>query len=332
MIRAWSGVIALICILGLGCSSSWAFDLPKPKKDSKKDDTNKEDPNAAYAAESEETLKIVEPLIEKALSAYNKDDSKTFYADYAKSMAGIATDQSFKALYGGYKDQFGNYVSKKIVKARCSLKKTTPGLVSYDAEFEKNKAVRIDVNYLPEDGVLKLMQVQFNAAAGGQPAANRNKGPAAPAAGAAMDVKMPKSIWDKVNGNYKAGDFVEQEYPSNPGLKIRKEVLEAGDHFIVVNTKMTMNGATTETKAKWVFTEPDPEKVQGDKKVETKEAPDTVKIAGKELAATRYESYIDGALTGKSWMCKDIPIDGIAKCEGADGKTTLLTVDFGRGK
>jgi len=331
MSRAWAGVIALICVLGLGCSSSWAFDLPKPKKD--KDSSNKDDPNAAYAAESEETLKIVEPLIEKALNAYNKDDSKAFFADYAKSMAAIATDQTFKTLYGGYKDRFGNYVSKKIVRARCSLKKTTPGLVSYDAEFEKNKAVRIDVNYTPDGDTLKLMQVQFNAADGTQPAANQNRGPASPAPGAVMEAKMPKSMWDKVNGNFKTGDFVEQEIPSNPGMKMRKEVIEAGDHFIVVNTKVIMNGNTTaETKAKWVFTEPDTGKVQSDKKIETKEASDTVKVAGKELSATRYESYIDGALTGKSWMSKDIPIDGIAKCEGADGKTTLLTVDFGRGK
>ena len=155
MIRAWSGVIALICILGLGCSPAWAFDLPKPKKD---------DPNAAYAKESEETLKIVEPLIEKALSAYNKDDSTTFYADFAKSMASIATDQTFKALYGGYKDPSATMSRRRSSKRAARLRKLRqpPGLASYDAEFEKNKAVKLTINYTPEDDTLKLMQVQFN--------------------------------------------------------------------------------------------------------------------------------------------------------------------------
>ena len=54
-------------------------------------------------------------------------------------------------------------------------------------------------------------------------------------------------------------------------MKCKKRVLETGDHFIVVNTKMTLNGNTTNMKQKWMFTKPDPEKVQGNKKVEVKE-------------------------------------------------------------
>lgn len=148
-----------------------------------------------------------------------------------------------------------------------------------------------------------------------------------------MEIKMPKSTWDKKSGDYKAGDFVEQEFPATPGMKMRKEILEVGDHFIVISTKTIVSGHTMEQKAKWLFTEADPDKtVLSDKKIETKEAADTVKVGDKELSATRYEAYIDGKFTGKSWISKEIPIDGLAKAEGPDGKATLVTTSFGRGK
>ena len=139
-------VLALCCLCGLMAMSASAADAAKPK------------------SIEDAVVKAVDPLVEKALTAYNAGDWKAFFADYAKSMAAIANEQTYKALYGRYMETFGKYVSRTLVAERSSGKPDVPGLLSYDAEFEKNKKVRIDVNYLPEEGALKLMQVQFNAA------------------------------------------------------------------------------------------------------------------------------------------------------------------------
>jgi hypothetical protein len=35
-------------------------------------------------------------------------------------------------------------------------------LVVYQAEFEKNKKVKISVNFMKEEGVYRVVQIQFN--------------------------------------------------------------------------------------------------------------------------------------------------------------------------
>src|SRR5688500_660573 len=81
------------------------IDVPRPKKEKKKEEKKEEttakkeaNPNDQYAKTTEEVLKEAEPLVDRALAAYNKDDSKAFFADYAKSMAGIANDQTYQVL------------------------------------------------------------------------------------------------------------------------------------------------------------------------------------------------------------------------------------------
>ncbi|HNV72102.1 MAG TPA: hypothetical protein PKO06_20515 [Candidatus Ozemobacteraceae bacterium] len=111
----------------------------------------------------EATFKTVDAMIEKALTAYNAQDPKAFYADFAKMMAAICTDQAFETLYKTtYMTTYGKYKSRTY-KADASTLAEGTGLFTYEAEFEKGKAL-IQVNITKEENALKIMQLAFSPA------------------------------------------------------------------------------------------------------------------------------------------------------------------------
>jgi hypothetical protein len=105
--------------------------------------------------------KPLEAIIDKALAGYNAGNHAVFYADYAKMMSSIATEPVFKMMYKDqYFTSYGKYVSRTPIKAETVLLGDSPLLV-YAAEFEKNKKVKISVNFTKEGGAFKIMQIQF---------------------------------------------------------------------------------------------------------------------------------------------------------------------------
>ena len=105
--------------------------------------------------------KPLEAMLDKALAAYNAGDSKAFYADYAKMMASVATDQAYDMMFRSiYMKTHGKYVSRKLLKAESSVFEDTP-LMVFESVFEKTKKVKISVNFMKEDGVYRIMQMQF---------------------------------------------------------------------------------------------------------------------------------------------------------------------------
>ncbi|MCZ7646361.1 MAG: hypothetical protein M5U26_13930 [Planctomycetota bacterium] len=114
------------------------------------------------AAEGEELLKQLEPTVDKMLKAYNDEDHKTFNAEYAKMMAAVATEQTFKNIFiNMYKKDFGNYASKELIKDQTVLQGEMPLLV-FQCKFEKNEKVKVSVNFTTEEGALKVMQIRFD--------------------------------------------------------------------------------------------------------------------------------------------------------------------------
>jgi hypothetical protein len=117
--------------------------------------------SSAARAETPVDPKPLEAMLDKALAGYNAGNHTAFYADYAKSMAGIATEAVFNSMYRGmYLPTYGKYISRTPIKAETVLLGDLPLLV-YSAEFEKNKKVKISVNFTKEDGAFKIMQIQF---------------------------------------------------------------------------------------------------------------------------------------------------------------------------
>jgi hypothetical protein len=100
--------------------------------------------------------------LEKLLDAYNKDDVKTFFSDWAKAAEAIATPETYNALYKlNGKDVVGDYVPKSLkLRKETSVFDGPVIAVFFDAEFTKEKSGEVAANFLFEDGAYKILQVQ----------------------------------------------------------------------------------------------------------------------------------------------------------------------------
>jgi len=151
-----------VLMFGLLCFALpvvWAQDTPLAASA-----TGAVEPGNSEPAKGGDAIANADAMLEKALVAYNKQDPKAFYADFAQSMAAIATEQAFQALYVGmYMKDFGQYKSRELLKDKCVVPAdSTVGLLQYKAVFEKNEKMTIAVNIVKEGDAWKLMQVQFN--------------------------------------------------------------------------------------------------------------------------------------------------------------------------
>ena len=116
------------------------------------------------AAEEEKIdVKVLEKNLDRALQAYNNDDHKKFWAEFAKTVDALKTKETYDALYtNGYKPMYGKLVKRgEMIKDKSALEGPV-GLVRYLAEFEKNKKVEIDVNWEKEGKEVKFIQIQIN--------------------------------------------------------------------------------------------------------------------------------------------------------------------------
>ena len=114
------------------------------------------------SAESAADPKQLDAIVDKALQAYNANDAKAFFADYAKSVESIATPQTFDSMYRGlYFTQHGKYLSRKMNNSASVL--TGDFLVViYDPVFEKTKKVKLALNFAKEGTSYKIVQMQFD--------------------------------------------------------------------------------------------------------------------------------------------------------------------------
>lgn len=147
------------------------------------------------------------------------------------------------------------------------------------------------------------------------------------------EVKVPKSLWDKTPyKDAKVGDWAE--YEAVGGVMMRKEVTEAGDHFVTIATTTVISGMKFPAGAvKMVFSEPDPAgttetKTSDGSEVKTSEV--KVKVGDKEITATLTEVVKDGKTVAKSWTSKEVPMDGLVRAEGPDGNAAMVLKAFGR--
>jgi hypothetical protein len=149
-----------------------------------------------------------------------------------------------------------------------------------------------------------------------------------------QEVHVPKSSWDKFGrGDAKAGDFVEYEMTAAPGMKMRQEIKEVGDHTMTVESAMTMSGtAMPKQTMKMIYDGPDVEGKDPKTNVEMKMADEKVTVKKGSFDATRVEAYMNGALLSKSWITKEVPVTGLVKTQDKDGKDTMVLTDFGKGK
>jgi hypothetical protein len=115
------------------------------------------------AGEDPIDLKALEKSVDKALKAYNEGDSKAFWADFSATVNALKTKEAFDAIYtNGYKKLYGDFVKRGDLVKDKSVLEGEIGLVRYKAEFDKDKKLEIDVNWIKEDKKIKFMQIQIN--------------------------------------------------------------------------------------------------------------------------------------------------------------------------
>ncbi|MCW8131717.1 MAG: hypothetical protein KIS92_15330 [Planctomycetota bacterium] len=137
------------------------------------------------------------------------------------------------------------------------------------------------------------------------------------AAGSISEMSIGDEAW-AVYKAFKPGTFVEYSMPEQEGMKMRYEVTEVGENFIVINTITSSPQFKSEAKIKYVHNT----------------ATEKVSAAGKEFNATRSDTKAEGKVVARSWTSKEIPqlAGGLVKTEGPDGKTTMILSSYGEGK
>ncbi len=118
---------------------------------------------AAAADEEKIDVKALEKSLNNALKAYNDDDHKKFWAEFAKAADALKTKETYDALYtNGYKKLFGKLVKRGDMIKDKSVLTGDIGLVRYLAEFDKDKKVEIDANWTKEGKGIKFIQILIN--------------------------------------------------------------------------------------------------------------------------------------------------------------------------
>jgi hypothetical protein len=119
--------------------------------------------NVAAAAADEIDLKAFEKSVDKALKAYNAGDHKDFWAEFSKTVDALKTKETFDLLYtNGYKTTYGKLVKRGDLMKDKSVLTGDIGLARYTAEFEKDKKVEIDINWVRDGNDIKFQQIQIN--------------------------------------------------------------------------------------------------------------------------------------------------------------------------
>ena len=117
----------------------------------------------ALAASVQDNFKTLDPLVGKAMEAYNSNNWKAFYANWADQVKGICTEQAFTGLYQGvYRKQYGTFKGRKLVEAKSNFTDAI-GLLVYNADFSSKKAT-LSVNFFSEGGKFKIQQIRIDPA------------------------------------------------------------------------------------------------------------------------------------------------------------------------
>ena len=110
-----------------------------------------------------DTAKAMLACVDRALEAYNKEDAKAFYAEWASQTKPAQNEEIFKKSYvEGYKKKFNGALKSKqlIADERSKYDKEAPVLI-YQGEFEKRKT-KIVLGFMKDGEAFKLMQVTFD--------------------------------------------------------------------------------------------------------------------------------------------------------------------------
>ena len=114
-------------------------------------------------AQTPAEYKDLEEMATKLFEAYNKDDVKAFFTDWAKAAEAITTPQVYEALYkNGAKKMVGDYVAKSIkFRKEGSVLSGDILVVYFETAFSNEKDGLVTVNFVKEGDAYKFLQVRM---------------------------------------------------------------------------------------------------------------------------------------------------------------------------
>ena len=143
------------------------------------------------------------------------------------------------------------------------------------------------------------------------------------------ELKFARSDWEKLKFNEaKVGDYVE--YQMSEGKRFcRRKIEEIGDHFVVVEETQIGSRNAPVSHIHYSFELPDEVPGPGNS---VRESIDKIEVLGQLKTTTLREVVYKKKPLEQTWYADDVPVGGLVKHLGGDGKDKQLLTAFGRGQ
>jgi hypothetical protein len=143
------------------------------------------------------------------------------------------------------------------------------------------------------------------------------------------DLKFARSDWEKLKFNQaRVGDYVE--YQMSEGKRIcRRKIEEVGDHMLVVEETQLGSRKAPVSHIHYSFELPDEIPGPGNS---IRESNDKIEVLG-QLKSTRLREVVyKKKPLEQIWYADDVPVGGLVKHVGGDGKVKQVLTAYGRGQ
>jgi hypothetical protein len=143
------------------------------------------------------------------------------------------------------------------------------------------------------------------------------------------ELKFCRSDWERLKFNQaKVGDYVE--YQINDGKRsCRRKVEEIGDHLLVVEETQTGSRKAPVSHIHYSFELADEITGPGNS---IRESSDRIEVLGQLMPTRLREVVYKNKALEQSWYADDVPLGGLVKHVGGDGKVKQVLTAYGRGQ
>jgi hypothetical protein len=155
-------------------------------------------------------------------------------------------------------------------------------------------------------------------------------------AGAEDESKLPPGVELRTSRHYegdwrlyehaKPGDFAEYDEGRKADTRKRREIVEIGDHYVVVLTTTTKAGQSTQSAVKILFKNPKPLTESKNKKASHVR----VHFGDKDYPGELVEVTAANRVISRHLYCEAVPFEGLVWGEGGEGDVHTKLVKYSR--
>jgi hypothetical protein len=143
------------------------------------------------------------------------------------------------------------------------------------------------------------------------------------------ELEFPRSDWEKLKFNQaRIGDYIE--YRIGDGKRMyRRKIEELGDHTLVVEETQLGSRKQPISHLHYSFELPDETPGPGNS---IRESNDKIEVLGQLAPARLREVVYQKKALEQTWYSDDVPLGGLVKHVGGDGRVKQVLTAYGRGK